>query len=149
MDFHNPNLAIGFAMAFGVISMAIAEHLRMPGIVVLLTVGVLLGPDVAGIIRPEALGPALMTLVGFAVAVILFDGGMNLHIGRIRREQRSIRQLITLGALVTTVGGALAWSSATPGRRCSASCSSSRSSSRCCSSACSSSCRRRTPGRRR
>ncbi len=33
---------------------------------------------------------------------------MNLRLGRMRREARSIRQLVTLGALVTAAGGALA-----------------------------------------
>ena len=47
-------------------------------------------------------------LVGFAVAVILFEGGMNLRLRRIRSEGRAIRQLITVGALVTAVGGTLA-----------------------------------------
>lgn len=106
--FDNPSLAIAFAIAAGTVSVALASHLRIPSIVLLLLTGVLLGPDVAGVIRPESLGPALLTLVGFAVAVILFDGGMNLNIGRLRREQRSIRQLVTIGALITAVGGTLA-----------------------------------------
>ena len=46
-------------------------------------------------------------LVGFAVAVVLFEGGMNLNLRRLRREALSIRRLATWGALVTAVGGAL------------------------------------------
>jgi NhaP-type Na+/H+ or K+/H+ antiporter len=38
-----------------------------------------------------------------AVAVILFEGGMNLRIDHLRRSQRVIRRLITLG------GGLVAW----------------------------------------
>lgn len=90
------------------LSQAAARHLRVPGIVLLLGAGVLLGPDVLGVVQPGSLGGALQVLVGFAVAVILFEGGLNLNISRLRREARSIRQLVTLGAIVTAAGGAVA-----------------------------------------
>ena len=91
----------------GMIVQSAARHIKIPGIVLLLACGVLLGPDVINIIRPDLLGEALPMLVGFAVAVILFEGGMNLRINRLRREGRTIRQLISIGALVTAVGGTL------------------------------------------
>lgn len=106
--FSDPALTVALALAAGMLAQAFARHLRIPGIVLLLGMGVLLGPDGLGVVRPATLGPSLHTLVGFAVAVILFEGGMNLSISRMRREARSIRQLVTLGALVTAVGGALA-----------------------------------------
>ncbi|MGH7576083.1 MAG: cation:proton antiporter, partial [Longimicrobiales bacterium] len=81
---------------------------QMPSIVVLLVAGVLLGPDVAGLVQPEQLGAAIHMLVGFAVAVILFEGGMNLDIHRLRQEALAIRRLVTVGALITAVGAALA-----------------------------------------
>ena len=49
-------------------------------------------------------------LVGFAVAVILFEGGLNLDLRRLRREARVIRLLLTAGVVVTAGGAALsAW----------------------------------------
>lgn len=104
----DPALTIALALAAGMVAQTVARHLKVPGIVLLLATGVLLGPDVLDIIRPAALGGSLHDLVGFAVAVILFDGGMNLNLERLRREARSIRQLVTAGALVTAAGGALA-----------------------------------------
>jgi NhaP-type Na+/H+ or K+/H+ antiporter len=106
--FDNPSLTIALALAAGMLAQSLARHLRMPGIVLLLAAGVLLGPDLLGAVRPDVLGTTLQSLVGFAVAVILFEGGMNLNLGRLRREAHSIRRLVTLGAAVTTVGGALA-----------------------------------------
>ena len=102
---NNPALTLAFAMAFGMIAQVLARHLRIPGIVLLLGTGLLLGPDALGIVHPSSLGDALPFIVGFAVAVILFEGGMNLRINRIRREGKTIRQLITTGALVTALGG--------------------------------------------
>lgn len=106
--FADPTLTVALALAAGMLAQALARHLGIPGIVLLLGTGVLLGPDGLGVVRPGALGESLHTLVGFAVAVILFEGGMNLSLARMRREARSIRQLVTLGALVTAAGGALA-----------------------------------------
>jgi NhaP-type Na+/H+ or K+/H+ antiporter len=80
----------------------------VPGIVVLLAAGVALGPDGLRIIHPASLGSALNTLTGFAVAVILFEGGMNLKFRRLKHAQRSIRQLIVCGGLLTVAGGAAA-----------------------------------------
>ncbi|MCA9572936.1 MAG: cation:proton antiporter, partial [Myxococcales bacterium] len=105
---HDPNLTVAVAITTGIVAQALAQHLRMPGIVVLLAAGVLLGPDALGIVHPEALGSSLESLVGFAVAVILFEGGMNLSIPRILRANAPIRRLITVGAAVTGVGATLA-----------------------------------------
>jgi NhaP-type Na+/H+ or K+/H+ antiporter len=87
----DPALAVAIALTVGMLAQSIAYHLRIPGIVVLLAAGVLLGPDVAGLVQPQTLGRALPALVGFAVAVILFEGGMSLDLRRLRREARSIR----------------------------------------------------------
>jgi NhaP-type Na+/H+ or K+/H+ antiporter len=106
--FNNPSLTVAFAMAAGIIAQSAAHHMRIPGIVVLLVTGVVLGPDVAGIIQPSSLGPALRLLTGFAVAIILFEGGMGLKLQRLRREQQSIQQLITIGGAITVAGGTLA-----------------------------------------
>ena len=106
--FNNPGLTITLALTLGMIAQALAYHLRVPGIVLLLAVGVAFGPDGIGLVHPESLGPSLNILTGFAVAVILFEGGINLKFRRLKRAQRSIRQLILLGGLVTVVGAATA-----------------------------------------
>jgi len=85
-----------------------ARHLRIPGIVLLLFAGVSLGPDGLGWVVPDSLGPGLIAIVDLAVAIILFEGGLNLEITRLRREQAAIRRLVTWGALVTLLGGTLA-----------------------------------------
>ncbi len=104
----NPALTVAIALAAGMMAQSLAHHLRIPGIVLLLVTGVLLGPDVSNIVQPAVLESGLTIMVGFAVAVILFEGGMNLRIDRIRRESRTIWLLLTLGALVSAIGGTLA-----------------------------------------
>ncbi len=106
--FNNPALTIALALVVGMVMQAIAHHIRVPGIVLLLAAGVVFGPDGVGVIRPEALGPALNMIIGFAVAVILFEGGLNLKFGRLKQGRRSIRYLIMIGGAITVAGGAIA-----------------------------------------
>jgi NhaP-type Na+/H+ or K+/H+ antiporter len=103
----NPALTLGLAMALGMLSQVAARHVRLPGIVILLAAGILFGPDGFNWIRPSSLGSAMQIIVGFAVAVILFEGGMNLRISRIKRERAAIRGLITIGAIITLIGGTM------------------------------------------
>lgn len=100
-------LTIAIALTAGIFVQILAFHLRIPAIVLLLGCGFLLGPEFLGLVQPSTLGSGLLTLIGFAVAVILFEGGMNLRIARLRREQLLIRRLVTWGGLVTAAGGML------------------------------------------
>jgi NhaP-type Na+/H+ or K+/H+ antiporter/Trk K+ transport system NAD-binding subunit len=108
VDAVHSSLTLPLALAVGILIQSLSRHLRLPGIVLLLVAGAALGPDGLGWIEPRALGEGLFTIVDLAVAVILFEGGLNLEISRLRREQASIRRLVILGALVTLLGGALA-----------------------------------------
>ena len=108
MDLNVPALTFAIALAAGIAAQSLARHLRIPGIVLLLAVGILLGPDVANIVRPGTLGHGLDEIVGLAVAVILFEGGLNLRRQRLRAEATTIRRLITIGGLITAVGGTAA-----------------------------------------
>lgn len=108
MDGQSSTFVLVLALATGVIAQSLARRLHLPGIVVLLAAGVGLGPDGLGWVDPRALGKGLFAIVDLAVAVILFEGGLNLQISRLRREQAAIRRLITWGAVMTLAGGTLA-----------------------------------------
>ena len=108
-DLHlHPNFTIVLALAAGVVAQSLARHLRIPGIVLLLVTGVGLGPDGLGWIDPRSVGSALYSILDIAVAVILFEGALNLEISRLRHVQMSVRRLVTVGGLVTVAGGTLA-----------------------------------------
>lgn len=97
-------------MAAGVLSLTLARHLRIPGIILLLATGVGLGPNGIGWINPDLLGSTLNLVVGVAVAIILFEGGLHMDLGRLKSESSVINKLITLGSLVTAVlAGGVAW----------------------------------------
>jgi NhaP-type Na+/H+ or K+/H+ antiporter len=106
-----PETVFALALGCGVLSQIAAAYLRVPSIVVLFSVGLLLGPEALGWIDPEALGDGLFAVVSLSVAVILFEGGLNLSIAQLRREGGVIRALVTTGALITWFGaaGAVHW----------------------------------------
>ena len=108
VDGSHPALTLVLALAVGVLAQSVSRHLRVPGIVLLLLAGAGLGPDGLGWIDPRSLGSGLASVVDIAVAVILFEGGLNLEISRLRREQTPIRRLVTSGAILTLLGAALA-----------------------------------------
>jgi len=101
-------LIVAVALAAGVSVQCVAKLVRIPAIVLLLVAGAALGPEGLGWVLPGALGESLFVLVDFAVAIILFEGALNLDLARLRREERVIRLLVTTGALITLVGATIA-----------------------------------------
>jgi NhaP-type Na+/H+ or K+/H+ antiporter len=113
---HAGPFTVALALAAGIAIQCLARSIRIPAIILLLGTGVVLGPVGVGLVRPDALGSGLFAVVDFAVAVILFEGALNLKLPHLQREERVIRRLLTIGVAVSLVGGAaaawivLAWS---------------------------------------
>ncbi len=106
---HGPSFTFALALGAGVAAQLVSRHLRLPSIVLLLATGVALGPDGLRLVEPRALGAdGLFGLVSLAVAIILFEGGLNLNLARLRREGAAIRRLVILGAAITAIGAGLA-----------------------------------------
>ena len=79
----------------------LAWRLKLPAILFLLLAGILLGP-VLGWLNPQQLfGPLLMPLVSLAVALILFEGSLTLHLSEWREIGTVVHRLVTVGALST------------------------------------------------
>jgi NhaP-type Na+/H+ or K+/H+ antiporter len=105
---HDLLSTIIFTIVLGVACIIISEKARIPSIIFLLTIGVISGPDLLGIINPSLLGKGLWILTELAIAVILFEGGLTLNIKNVLHLSKPIVNLITLGALITWIGGAAA-----------------------------------------
>lgn len=96
------------ALVAGIAAQVLANFVKVPSIVFLLLFGVLLGPDGLGWVHPQVMGSGLEALVSLAVALILFEGGLNLRLQRLNQVSDSLRNLVLLGSLLTLVGGAVA-----------------------------------------
>ncbi|MBB5211994.1 cation:proton antiporter [Microbulbifer hydrolyticus] len=88
----------------GIVSIAcqyLAFMLKLPAILPLLLAGLALGP-LTGVLDPDALfGDLLFPLVSLAVAIILFEGALTLKFSDLAGHGTMVRNLCTLGALVT------------------------------------------------
>ena len=103
---YDAGLTLAIALAAGVLAQSLSRQVRLPGIVLLLATGAVLGPEGAGWVDPNALGDGVFDIVDFGIAIILFEGGLNLEWSRLKRQEASIRRLITLGAAMTFAGAA-------------------------------------------
>ncbi len=96
------------AIAVGMLAQVLAHKIRLPSIVLLLGLGILVGPDGIGWIDTLAFGRGLEAIVTIAVALILFEGGLQLHYVDLAAVGRTVRNLVTIGAVVTVVGATAA-----------------------------------------
>jgi NhaP-type Na+/H+ or K+/H+ antiporter len=101
-------LQMVMAVLAGITAQVVAEYLKVPSIVFLLLFGVLLGPDGFGLLHPQKLGAGLEVIVALSVAVILFEGGLNLELRDLGKVSGSLRNMVTLGTLITLLGGGMA-----------------------------------------
>lgn len=98
-------LLIGLAsiIALGILAQWLAWRLHLPSILLLLIFGFVAGP-LAGVVNPDAIfGDLLFPLVSVSVAIILFEGGLSLRLDELRKGGRIIRNLTTVGVLITWV----------------------------------------------
>jgi NhaP-type Na+/H+ or K+/H+ antiporter len=94
-------LQIALLLTLGVLCQWLAWRMRFPAILPLLLAGLLLGP-VFGVLDPDAfLGNLLFPVISLGVAVILFEGSLTLRFSDIRNVTRMIRNLTSVGVVVT------------------------------------------------
>jgi CPA1 family monovalent cation:H+ antiporter len=93
---------VGFACQW------LAWRLRLPAILFLLGTGILVGP-ILGWLDPDAVfGNLLTPIVSVAVAIILFEGSLTLKLTEIRGHGSVVRNLVSVGVLVSWAAGTLA-----------------------------------------
>lgn len=90
--------AFALVGALGVGAQWVAWRLKLPAIVVMLAVGLLIGP-VFGVFEPSRdIGPVVQPLISLAVAVILFEGGLTLELHKLGNAAQGVKRLVYFGA---------------------------------------------------
>lgn len=99
------NILVGLALIIilGILAQWISWRFRLPSILLLLIAGFISGPYL-GLIKPDAFfGELLFPVVSISVAVILFEGGLNLKLSELRSVGKVVRNLVSIGILVTWI----------------------------------------------
>ncbi|MCB0324248.1 MAG: sodium:proton antiporter [Bdellovibrionales bacterium] len=88
----------------GISAQWLAWRVGLPSILFLIGAGILLGP-VSGVLEPDRLfGDLLLPVVSLGVAIILFEGGLNLRFRELHEVGRDLLVLVSVGMLVTWIG---------------------------------------------
>lgn len=98
---------ISTTVVVGIGVQVLARWLQTPSIVLLLLFGIILGSSGLELLEPSLLGSGLEVIVSLASALILFEGGLNLQIRDLSSVSVSLRNLVTVGVLITFSGGAI------------------------------------------
>ncbi len=100
--------ALAGILVLGIGSQWLADRLKVPSTLLLLTTGIIAGP-VTGFINPdELLGNLLLPIVSLSIAVILFEGSMSLRVTQLSEIGRPLIMLLTAGVIITAIVCSLA-----------------------------------------
>jgi len=95
-------LGLGLVLVFGFLARWIAWRLNLPSILLLLITGLVAGRAGLGFFDSDQLfGNLLVPFVSISVAIILFEGGLSLDLRELIGIGRVVRNLISIGVLVT------------------------------------------------
>lgn len=101
-------LVIALIGILGIGAQWIAWRTGLPAIALMLAAGIIAGP-VTGLIVPERdFGHMLEPAISIAVAIILFEGGLNLKFSELRHTEGAVHRLVLIGVPVGWVLGAFA-----------------------------------------
>src|SRR5690349_13843113 len=101
-------MTFGVILAFGTAFGLLAQKLRVPDVAIFLVVGMLLGPEVGGLVNLKADSALNQIILIFGACYILFDGGATLRLKVLKEVWVTIVILATAGVLVTAAITAVA-----------------------------------------
>ena len=97
-------------VALGVGAQWLAWRTRLPAIVLLATAGLLVGNSALGWVVPSEIFDENLrrSIISLCVAIILFEGGLNLHIHELSVAASGVKRLVYVGAPVAFITCSLA-----------------------------------------
>ena len=93
-------LAASVVIILGVLGEAFFKKTGIPDILFLMVLGIIIGP-VLGIIQPAAVLEIVPYFAAVALIIIMFDGGLNLHIGKVLKTAHFAVILVLVGFAIS------------------------------------------------
>ena len=93
-------LSASVVIIMGVLGEAFFKRTGIPDILFLMVLGIIIGP-VLGIIQPQAVLEIVPYFAAVALIIIMFDGGLNLHIGKVLKTAHFAIILVIVGFAVS------------------------------------------------
>lgn len=87
----------------GIICIKLSEKLRMPDTVLFILMGVILGPEMIGLVNLKDFPIANQFVLTFGAAYILYDGGREIQLKVLNKVKVSVFLLSTLGVILSAV----------------------------------------------
>ena len=94
-------LSCGLILAIGTLAGLLAQRIRIPDVAVFLVAGIVLGPEVLGLIDIKADSALNEIILLFGASYILFDGGASLRFNVLKQVWITIVVIATIGVLIT------------------------------------------------
>jgi cell volume regulation protein A len=94
---------VGIILLTGSLSGILAQKLKVPDVAVFLLIGMVLGPELAGVIDVKADSTVNQLILIFGASYILFDGGASLRLKVLKEVWITILLISTAGLLLTTI----------------------------------------------
>jgi NhaP-type Na+/H+ or K+/H+ antiporter len=96
-------IALTSIITLGIAAEWLAWRIHLPSILILLIFGFVAGP-ITGFLDPDAmLGDLFFPIVSISVAIILFEGGTSLRLKELHKIGGVVRNLVTVGAVLTWI----------------------------------------------
>jgi potassium/hydrogen antiporter len=96
-------LAFGIILAVGTIFSVFSYKLKVPDVAIFLVAGILLGPEMSGLLDIKADAAVNQVILIFGASYLLFDGGASLRFNVLKEVWISIVILATLGVFITAL----------------------------------------------
>lgn len=102
--------AQSIALALGVSSLItlVCRRFKVPALIPLLAAGLALGQSGARVVDRDALGESLNGFVTVAIGLLIFEGALHLNRRELAQAPRAVWGLLSVGAMITWAGAALA-----------------------------------------
>jgi len=91
----------GVILAIGTLTGLFAQKIKIPDVALFLVVGMLIGPEVTGLVNIKADSALNQIILLFGASYILFDGGASLRFEVLKQVWITILVIATVGVLIT------------------------------------------------